>query len=44
VSDIAEDEITIINDSGGEVSFPRSTFDDLGGYLAGTFIEEVAYD
>ncbi|WP_336764310.1 hypothetical protein [Asaia sp. VD9] len=44
VADIAEDEITIVNDWGGEVSFPRSAFDNLGGFLAGTFIEEFRHD
>ncbi|RUT25697.1 hypothetical protein C0V97_10315 [Asaia sp. W19] len=44
VADIAKDEITIINDWGGEVSFPRSEFERLGGYLAGVMIEEAAHD
>lgn len=44
VTDTAEDEITIVNNWGGEVSFPRLEFERLGGYLAGVMIEEAAHD
>ncbi|WP_336717492.1 hypothetical protein [Asaia bogorensis] len=44
VTDIAEDEVTIVNAWGGEVSFPRSEFERLGGYLAGVMIEDTAHD
>jgi len=41
---ITENEITIVNNWGGEVSFPQAMFDEFGGYLAGTFIEGIADD
>jgi len=44
VTRITESEITIVNNWGGEVSFPQAMFDEFGGYLAGTFIAGIADD